>query len=150
MSRPVRSLSGDQCDLSADLSAIASATAEAWTARRRPQPAGRRRSPQPIVFFVTAKYNTQQAVFFLIPNGITFITQTPQRRDRIRARLAHAPSYGSIGISLNFPQQFARNFRPLGFETCIGKWPARSPIPIARIAIIAFLAVQIGMHPRAV
>jgi hypothetical protein len=49
-------------------------------------------------------------------------------------------------------EEFARDVRPLRFERCSrGRLcPTRAGIPIPRIPNVAFLAVQIRMHPRTV
>jgi len=39
--------------------------------------------------------------------------------------------------------------QPLFVEPGPARWPARPAIPVAGIAKVAFLPVQVGMHPRA-
>jgi len=50
---------------------------------------------------------------------------------------------------LRFPQQRGRNLLPLHLERLTTLWFPRAAIPVSRVRQVTFLAVEVGVNPRA-
>jgi hypothetical protein len=60
--------------------------------------------------------------------------------------LPNGSGTSSIGGTLS--DQVAYDLAPLYLERVSADWLPRLPVPVIRVALIAFLAMQIGVYPR--
>src|SRR5262249_4209128 len=73
---------------------------------------------------------------------------TEEARPRHAARRITHPLYASRSPRSRLVEQLAHDLLPLARQRLGRRRRARAPVPVARVVLVAFLAVQVGVHAR--